>query len=409
MKRFVSIVIIIFVLFACSPSTELEFSNSRIKPEVTATKLNPTATKTRVSDTSTAIPIWATKTPVLTATEIVSREEQELAAFPLSGRGPYWTGNRKFTFVDESRAGREIHVTIRYPALKQTDADGNFITRDAVPDMSAAPYPLILTDGDAGDHLFQSHLVSHGFAMAIIYFPYKEKWDFEVFDRPRDYLFVLDQIASLPLEGLDGVIDSDHVGSAGYSWGGFYSQALSGVRIDPEYYLSFCEQAPAEELELSEWYLEYVCNLAQNWDEFAAYVGDEITASEDGLWQPLTDERIRAVMPMAEYGTWLYGKRGLAMADRPMLIIAPTEDEYIPYAETAYFFEYVGSSERYLISFIGLGHMMVETPKYANRINHFATAFFGYYLQGRDDNAAYFSEDFVSQFDDLAWGVYSDD
>jgi hypothetical protein len=42
-------------------------------------------------------------------------------------------------------------------------------------------------------------------------------------------------------------------------------------------------------------------------------------------------------------------------------------------------------------------------------MRHFATAFFGYYLQGREDYAEYFSEDFVTQFDDLAWGLYSNE
>jgi len=41
------------------------------------------------------------------------------------------------------------------------------------------------------------------------------------------------------------------------------------------------------------------------------------------------------------------------------------------------------------------------------RMAHFAVAFFGYHLQGRDEFAQYFSEEFVSQYDDLAWGVYS--
>jgi hypothetical protein len=36
---------------------------------------------------------------------------------------------------------------------------------------------------------------------------------------------------------------------------------------------------------------------------------------------------------------------------------------------------------------------------------HFAVAFFGYHLQGRQDLAGYFSEDFVAQHDDLVWGV----
>ncbi len=335
---------------------------------------------------------------------------QEPVLFPLSEPGPYYTGKRTFTFEDASRDGREIGVTVFYPALRPEGSTGPKLlagtNRD--PDLSGAPYPLILTGTDTGDQLFKAHLASHGLVMAIVRFPDSyDYWDLGVVDHPRDILFALDQIASQPLEGLEGVIDSDHAGVAGYSWEGFYTFTLSGVRIDPEYYLSFCEQDPAMVPEMSAWYFGYVCNLAEKWDEFAAYVGEEITASDDGLWQALTDERIRAVMPMAEYGTWFYSEQGLAAADRPMFIIAPTEDEFSPYQiETAYVFEHVGSPERFLISFVDRRHMMVAEIEQMKRINHFATAFFGAYLQGKSEYRQYFSEDFVSQFDDLAWGVY---
>jgi hypothetical protein len=33
-------------------------------------------------------------------------------------------------------------------------------------------------------------------------------------------------------------------------------------------------------------------------------------------------------------------------------------------------------------------------------------AFFGYHLQGWEEYAKYFSEDFVTQYEDLAWGIY---
>jgi|GEM_PF-517636 len=340
--------------------------------------------------------------------------------FPLSEPGPYYTGKRTFTFEDASRDGREIGVTVYYPALLPEGSKGTKLlagtNRD--PDLSGAPYPLILTERDSGDMLFQAHLASHGFVMAVVRPPYPAaeadvaEIDSGIVDYPRDFLFVLDQLASNPLEGLEGVIDSEHVGVTGHSWGGAISLALSGVRIDPEFFLSFCrEQAPALQAAVS-WgaYTEYSCSLAKKWDEFAAHVGEEMTASDEGLWQPVTDERIRAVLPIAPDGAWLYGERGLTKADRPMLIIAPTDDEYTPYEiETAYIFEHVGSHERFLISFVGRGHMMVLDPEVALRLHHFATAFFGTYLQGKFEYRDYFSEAFVSQFDDLAWGVYQDE
>ena len=52
--------------------------------------------------------------------------------------------------------------------------------------------------------------------------------------------------------------------------------------------------------------------------------------------------------------------------------------------------------------------MMVAELEQMKRIHHFATAFFGAYLQGKSEYRDYFSEAFVTQFDDLAWGVYAE-
>ena len=49
---------------------------------------------------------------------------------------------------------------------------------------------------------------------------------------------------------------------------------------------------------------------------------------------------------------------------------------------------------------------MVMASEQAKRVNHSAAAFFGYYLQDESEYRDCFSEDFVAQFDDLAWSVY---
>jgi predicted dienelactone hydrolase len=118
----------------------------------------------------------------------------------------------------------------------------------------------------------------------------------------------------------------------------------------------------------------------------------------------MTDERIRAVMPMAGEGWWLFGERGLAAVDRPTLMIVATHDEL--YRENALIFEHLGTPDKVLISFVGRTHMMVYDDEAVARLAHFAAAFFGYYLQGHEDFAYYSSKDFVAQHDDLTWGVY---
>ncbi len=351
----------------------------------------------------------ACSSPATTAPQ----DTQEPTAFPLSEPGPFIAGNQEYTVIDESRNGREIRLSIWYPALKEEDASGRVIVRNAVPDTSSAPYPLVLTGKNSGTYLFKSHLATYGFVTITVQSPgfsYTAPWNNAVIDAPLDFLFVLDWLTSNPPEILTGVLDTDRVGVAGYSSDGLFALALGGARINPEYYLSQCTQSPDLEHPISSTSINYFCDLSERWDEFSAQVSPQITTVSEGLWQPTTDDRILAVMPMAPDSTWLYGAEGLAAIDIPALIVAGTADDLVSYEMTScYAYEHLVNSERVLISFIGRSHMMVEDSKVISRIDHFAVAFFGYYLQGWTDYAEYFSEDFVTQFDDLAWGVYSEE
>jgi predicted dienelactone hydrolase len=248
-------------------------------------------------------------------------------------------------------------------------------------------------------------LVSHGFTWASVdgIDTYAEMNE-EMIDQPLDILFALDQVSSKPLEGLEDMIDAEHAGAIGYSFDGYNALAMSGARIDPAFYLAQCETPGATKKGPMS---AFSCEPAGHWAEFTAHAGRTITTSEDGLWQPLTDERIRAVMPMAGEGWWLFGERGLAAVDRPTLVIVATRDDLYP--ENALIFEHLGTSDKALISFVGRDHMMIYELKMKARLAHFAVAFFGYHLKGREDLAWYFSEDYVTQFDDLAWGVVRDE
>ena len=156
-----------------------------------------------------------------------------------------------------------------------------------------------------------------------------------------------------------------------------------------------------------QWWIDYICDMEDVWDKFSAHAGEAITGSDDGLWQPMTDERIRAVMPLVPEGAWLFGERGLAAVNRPTLIVAATEDAINPYElEAAYLKEHLGTDVGSMISFVGESHDMAFEARPAEGMKHFAVAFFGYHLQGLEELAQYFSEDFVAQHDDLAWGVY---
>ncbi len=363
--------------------------------------------------TPTAAPSTAAPTPVpptatvLTTTGAPNAEITQMPLpFPLSEPGPYYVGKLTLDFEDSSRHNRPVGIRVWYPAVLPEGSKGSKLQagekRD--PDRSGAPYPLIVSSATMGADL-APYLVTHGFVWAgVTGIDTYARMNEQTIDQPLDILFALDQVASQPPEELVGMIDAEHAGAIGYSFDGYNALALSGARIDPAHYLAQCPNPDAATEAILSSMSAFDCGPADAWDDFAAHAGEAITGSEDGLWQPMTDVRIRAVMPMAGEGWWLFGKRGLAAVDRPALMIVATGD--VLYPENALIFEHLGTPDKALISFVGPDHMMVFNTGMRARMAHFAVAFFGYHLQGREDLAWYFSEDFVAQHDDLAWGVY---
>lgn len=360
----------------------------------------PIATLTSVSPT-TMPTITQSATPEPTA-------PLESIGFPLSESGSYHVGiRRNIEYEDPSRNGRKVTITIWYPAVQSQDSTDSDPIADAMPDLSNAPYPLILSSGKVGS-FFASHLASYGFVYVGIHGQdSQDNWGQWLTDYPLDIVYALNQIAANPPEELAAVIDAEHAGVMGYSFDGYTSLALSGARIDPEFYLAQCANAAAMNPAPPAGWIDYNCNLTGGWDAFVANAGSLITTSSDGLWQPITNERIRAVMPMAPEGAWLFGESGLAAVDRPTMIIGATADGINIYdLESVYIFEHLGTPNRIMISFVGQGHMMIYDDDQVARMKHFAVAFFGYHLQGLYDYSKYFSEDFVAHHDDLVWGVY---
>jgi predicted dienelactone hydrolase len=332
--------------------------------------------------------------------------------FPLSEPGAYDFGTMggfspKYVFTDASRDNREISLMVWYPAKLPENAEPSNYNIDAEPDMSGAPYPLILSSAKVGSY-FGAHLASHGFiVVGIKGIDSYDPWNENLFNQPLDILFALDQVASQPLEGMEGMIDAENTGVMGYSFDGYNSLAMSGARVDPEYYLSLCANIADVQPPLPNWAIKLYCDPTNHWDEFSANAGSALTESNDGLWQAMSDERIRAAVPMAPEGAMLFGERGLAEVDRPMLILVGTADTTCDYnREAVYIFEHLGTPDKTLISFIGETHYMLFSDEPYLKMKHFVTAFFGYHLQGNAEYADYFSKRFVSKQEGLAWGVY---
>jgi hypothetical protein len=325
--------------------------------------------------------------------------------FPLAEAGPYAVGVRTLPAItDPARGERAVSIRVWYPALQPsvpTDSPG--FVADAPPDPSGGPYPAILSSSKVAT-IFAPYVVSHGFGWVSVdgldSYPQMSR---QMIDQPLDILFALDQVASAMPEGLEGMLDTGHSGVIGYSFDGYNALAMSGARIDSAYYLSNCPTPDAATEPFVVSLSAFDCAAALEWDEYARLAGDTVAPGEDGLWHPLSDDRIRAAMPMAAEGWWLFGERGLAAVDRPVLMLAATGDPL--YAENAAIYEHLGTADTTFISFLGPDHMMVYDPVMVGRMAHFAIAFFGYHLAGRQDMAPQFAESFVAGHPDLAWGT----
>jgi len=167
--------------------------------------------------------------------------------FPLVKPGPYHVGiRRNFDFEDASRNNRKVSLTIWYPAIQNSESDP-VPSSDASPDISAAPYPVIMSSTKLGFD-FADKLVSYGFVyIGINRIDTYRTFTQEAIDQPLDILFALNQVAKSPIQGLEGMINTETVGTLGYSFDGTNSLLLSGARIDPEYYLSYCQSAPNQQ------------------------------------------------------------------------------------------------------------------------------------------------------------------
>ncbi|MBA4385412.1 MAG: hypothetical protein C0410_11800 [Anaerolinea sp.] len=348
-----------------------------------------------------------TETVSIIPTQSISEVESQ---FPLSKIGKYFAGKLSVEYAHPWMENSTLNLRIFYPAEKPVDFTGT-VAWDAVPDKTSAPYPVLLCSTTVANEL-APHLVSHGFVIVSV--EGQKSYDTlgsELIDYPQEILAALDNVASNPPNVLIGMADTDNAGVFGYSFDGYNALALSGARFDPQYYQQACSHVESYipgSPEIWQGWKNYMCPENTDFMTIVGDAGKRLTISEDGIWQPMTDSRIKAAMPMAPEGALLFGERGLKSVDIPVFIIGATADEYCPYSiEAAPIYEYLGSKDKGIISFIDQNHMMIFDVAPKAKIKHFLVAFFKYHLLGSQQDGYFFSEEFVNKQPGLFWGVYN--
>ena len=292
-------------------------------------------------------------------------------------------------------------------------------TRDAEPDASGAPYPLIvLSHGYPGSRLMMTYLAenlaSKGYVVAAVghtesTFENVQGFASTLLNRSLDQIFTIDEMERLNAgDGfLSGLVATDNTAVIGYSMGGYGALNTAGAG-----------------------YTEGIVN--------SGFVpGGALSVRQAGNYE--ADPRVKAVVAFAPWGgpaalefigvpdASFWDPEGLAGLTVPTLFVVGSQDDVSGYeGGVKYLFENAVNAERYMLVYENARHNVAPNPppaaarvnldeysRYAefawdetriNNINqHFVTAFLGEKLKG-EDYGAYL--DLVPLSND---GVYSVD
>lgn len=291
--------------------------------------------------------------------------------------GPYWVGTRTM----ELDAGTEnaVRFTVWYPAVNPNGLEeavtyvlsANHTVRtdygvspdapftvlghalsDAAPDLSGAPYSLVINSHAFTAQMWQmylgEHLASYGFVVMAPEHSH-DSFDNVYTDsviRILEVTRLIDYADALTAAGgeLTGMIDSDRVAVGGHSAGGMISYGAAGAPMHWASVLDFCQSAPDA---------PDCADLEGQFSQIQALL--ETTISPDEMVPIITNSRVDAIFPMA--GTIeIYGEAGLASLTVPMLSLFGSNDPYDWMMSPAY--DAINSTEKAQVVFLEGGHAL---------------------------------------------------
>jgi predicted dienelactone hydrolase len=211
---------------------------------------------------------------------------------------------------------------------------------------AAGPAPLVVISHGLGSDratfaYLAKHLVSHGFAIAVMEHPGSSAAQIqsllngradevadpnEFVDRPLDVTYLLDTLAQDPT--LKSRLTVQGVTVIGQSFGGYTALALGGAQLDPKTIAQDCAK------------------LEQTWN-VSLFLQCQIRRVQP-LPTSLRDPRVKAVMAINPIASAVFGS-GMTQLQVPTLIVAGDTDTIAPaLSEQVIPFSKIGAASRYL-------------------------------------------------------------
>lgn len=275
--------------------------------------------------------------------------------------------------------------------------------RDAKP-KSGTAFPLIVVShGYVGSRYLMTYLTenlaSKGYVVVSIdhtdsTFKDANAFHSTLLNRAKDIKFVINEMAGLggadSKDALAGSIDSENVGIAGYSMGGYGVLNVAGAGYSDGAAAFFGQMTGG-----------------------STAINTLVASNPD--YQNSTDSRIKAVVAFAPWGMerGVWDAEGLKGLKKPTLFIAGSQDDISGYEKgIKAIYEGAINADRYLLTYMNARHNVAPNPppaeslapdlhideyyRYAdsswnqrkiNNVNqHFVTAFFGTHLKNEDNS-----------------------
>ncbi|MGK7932365.1 MAG: alpha/beta hydrolase [Microcystaceae cyanobacterium] len=237
----------------------------------------------------------------------------------------------------------------------------------------------------------------------------RQLYDLEDFiNRPLDISYVLDELERRNKTEFSNRLNLDKVGVLGHSFGGYTALAVAGATWDFNNIRTYCDRR-VWEFNLSMLLQCQTLNLPQQRYDFR-------------------DPRVAAIGIMNPVNSVVFGSKGLAKVDIPIIIGAGTNDPATPpIIEQIRTFAWVSSQDKYLFVMEGQAHFL--TPPDANsQVNQLvsllvnfkevepnlftiygntqATAFLQFYLAGEDNYQVYLEPGYWQSISDPSYPIY---
>lgn len=225
-----------------------------------------------------------------------------------------------------------------------------------------SPFPVIvISHGLAEDRntfaYLAKHLVSYGFAVAVLEHPETNSKEFQQFlsgfasppqatdliNRPLDVKYLLDELQRLNDSdvNLKGKLNLQQVGVIGHSLGGYTALALAGATIDFQQVRKDC--IPNRSLNLS---VFLQCGVL------------EVKPAN----YPIKDDRVKAILAFNPLGSTIFGSKGVSQIKIPTMLLGGSQDIFTPTVPEQIFpFTRLPNPDKYLALIENGTHFTVET------------------------------------------------